>query len=76
MLGPRILISSFYFSLCLKFSMIERKKIGISYLLIYLFRYNQPGQRLLRWFSSKESACQCRRCWFEPWVGNIPWRRK
>ena len=26
-----------------------------------------------------ESACQCRRlrrCWFDPWVGKIPWRRK
>ena len=26
----------------------------------------------------KEPACQCRRykrCWFDPWVGNIPWRR-
>ena len=22
----------------------------------------------------KESACQCRRCSFDPWVGNIPWR--
>ena len=24
----------------------------------------------------KESACQCRRHRFDPWVGNIPWRRK
>ena len=24
----------------------------------------------------KESACQCRRPGFEPWVGKIPWRRK
>ena len=24
----------------------------------------------------KESACQCRRCKFDPWVGKIPWRRK
>ena len=22
-----------------------------------------------------ESACQCRRCEFDPWVGKIPWRR-
>ena len=21
----------------------------------------------------KESACQCRRCGFDPWVGKIPW---
>ena len=25
--------------------------------------------------SSKESACQCRRFRFDPWVGKIPWRR-
>ena len=27
----------------------------------------------------KESTCLCRRCkrrWFDPWVGKIPWRRK
>ena len=24
----------------------------------------------------KESACQCRRCRFDPWVGKITWRRK
>ena len=28
------------------------------------------------WLSSEESACQCRRCGFDPWVGKIPWRRK
>ena len=29
--------------------------------------------------SDKESTCQCRklkRCWFNPWVGKISWRRK
>ena len=31
---------------------------------------------LLRWLSGKESACQCRRLGFDPWVGTIPWRRK
>ena len=34
---------------------------------------------LPRWFSGKESTCQCRRCMrhkFDPWVGKIPWRRK
>ena len=28
--------------------------------------------------NDKESTCQCRRRkkhWFDPWVGNIPWRR-
>ena len=24
------------------------------------------------WFSGKESACQCRRCEFDPCVGKIP----
>ena len=28
------------------------------------------------WLSGKESACQCRRCRFDPWVRKIPWRRK
>ena len=26
--------------------------------------------------SDKESACHCRRCGYDPWVGKIPWRRK
>ena len=26
--------------------------------------------------SSKESACQCKRHRFDPWVGKLPWRRK
>ena len=28
------------------------------------------------WLSSKESACQCKRHGFSPWVRKIPWRRK
>ena len=28
------------------------------------------------WLSGKESACQCRRCGFDPWVGKMPWRSK
>ena len=28
------------------------------------------------WFSGKQSICQCRRPWFDPWSGRIPWRRK
>ena len=27
---------------------------------------------LSRWFSGKESACQCKRCKFDPWVRKIP----
>ena len=33
-------------------------------------------QGLRWWLSDKESACQCRRCGFNCWVGKIPWRRK
>ena len=31
---------------------------------------------LPRWLSGKESACQCRRLGFDPWVREIPWRKK
>ena len=31
---------------------------------------------LPRWLSGKESACQCRRHGFDPWVRKILWRRK
>ena len=34
------------------------------------------SSRLPRWQSGKESACQHRRCGFDPWVGKMPWRRK
>ena len=40
---------------------------------------NWMGNRLPRWYSGKESACQCKRhkrCVFDPWVSKIPWRRK
>ena len=30
-----------------------------------------PGGRVV-----KNSACQCRRCGFHPWVGKISWRKK
>ena len=30
---------------------------------------------LLWWLSGKEPTCQCRRCGFDPWVGNIPGER-
>ena len=33
------------------------------------------GHRLPCWLSSKESACQCRRHGFNPWVKKISWRR-
>ena len=33
-------------------------------------------QGLPWWLNGKESACQCRRRGFDPWVWKIPWRRK
>ena len=34
------------------------------------------GKPIIWWLSDKQFACQCRRCEFDPWVWNIPWRRK
>ena len=31
---------------------------------------------LVAGWENKKSACQRRRCGFEPWIGKIPWRRK
>ena len=31
---------------------------------------------LPRWLSGKESACQCMRQRFDPWVRKVSWRRK
>ena len=36
--------------------------------------FSQVG--LPRWLSGKESACQCKRLRFDPWVRKMPWRRK
>ena len=32
--------------------------------------------RLPRWLSGKESACQCKRHGFSPWVWTISWNKK
>ena len=36
----------------------------------------QETSRLPSWLSGKESACQSRRCEFNPWVRKNPWGRK
>ena len=36
----------------------------------------EVGRRHSGKLSGKESACQCRRHEFSPWVGKIPWRKK
>ena len=40
--------------------------------LIVIISLKEPPWQL----SGKESACQCKGCRFDPWVGEIPWRRK
>ena len=42
--------------------------------IILTYIYKTKG--LSQWLSGKESACQCRRHKFDPWVRKIPWRRK
>ena len=45
------------------------------YTALNLIRF-MPISGLSRWLSGKESACQCRRLGFDPWVGKSRWRRK
>ena len=50
-----------------------------SYTCVHFYPHSSilmKARELPWWFSGKESACQCRRCRFDPWVGKIPWRRK
>jgi len=44
--------------------------------LMYLYLSLYTDRGIPRWLSGKESACQCRRCRLDPWVGKILWRRK
>ena len=47
--------------------------------LVNIFKWTTVLSRLPRWLSGKESAFQCRSCrrhGFDPWVREIPWRRK
>ena len=37
---------------------------------------NDCHNALRQWLSDKGSVRQCWRCKFDPWVRNIPWRRK
>ena len=58
--------------------------IVFSQLISQVFLQHQPSapivqMRKLRasWgLNGKESACQCRRCRYDPWLGKIPWRRR
>ena len=56
------------------FSDFEAQENRVYIIEINKIRVLIPG--LPRRLSGKESACQCRRHRFDPWVGKIPWRRK
>ena len=43
---------------------------------IYIYRCCVITQDFPGGSDGKESACQCRRPGFSPWVGKIPWRRE
>ena len=63
----------------------QKKIFSFSYLYntcvhaIQLWTINSELIGLPRWYSVKESVCQCRRHkrnGFDPWVGKSPWSRK
>ena len=43
--------------------------------ILIFWRLISKRDGLPTWLSGKESACQCRRRRFNPWVRRIPWRR-
>ena len=47
----------------------------VTFLDVFNYRNSSPSRRASQWFSGKESAYQCRRHGFHPWIGKIPWRR-
>ena len=64
----KVCISYVFLSINAPFSHLSSPLIGDTVIMSF------PGGS-----SDKESTCQCRRLrrhWFDPWVGNIPWRRK
>ena len=51
---------------------VRHARIPSSKLVLELYECNEGPWQL----GIKESACQCRRLRFDPWVRKIPWRRK
>ena len=48
-----------------------------TFYLPFINIYQHSSSKLLpRWLSGNESAYQCRRHRFKPWIREIPWRRK
>ena len=69
---PGTLYPSQCYSNCSK--AVRKRKTPSSSRKVNKAWYQEIG--LPRWLSGKESACQCRRCRFAPWVEKIPWKRK
>ena len=73
-----------YFQNCLTLLGCKTKRSSIA---LYCYLVNIPhfflgihsfADLITGGISGKEPACQFRilkRCWFDPWVGKIPWRR-
>ena len=40
-----------------------------------LFSINTYIRRRSWWLRQERSCVQCRKHWFDPWIGKIPWRR-
>ena len=57
-------------------SYLEIPPVGCAHLFPSYLQLYLCISGLLQWFRGKVSACQCRRCRFDPWVAQIPWRKK
>ena len=68
--------SDFFTLICPFPSWPERLLVSSFGLILFPTHFIDHLVSFPRWLSGKESACQCRRCRFDPWVGKIPWRRK
>ena len=56
---------------CIFPSLFTHTDYSLSYILVFFHFYITMYKN-----SGKESACQCRRPGFDPWVEKFPWRRK
>ena len=61
---------------CLMLKSISQAQTGTSKIQPWEKYRHEIMSGLLKWLSGKESACQCRRHGFDPWVGKVLWRRK
>ena len=80
------IITLFFFSpllMILSYKILRWPKSSLGFFMLWKNLTKHFGQLsisigLPRWFSGKESACQCRTCrrhLFNPWFRKIPWRR-